>query len=110
MPSKEERQTEQPNIIETHFEETYPMPTYHVSAIMLPNFIFTPRHDIFVMGYKQSLVFHSYVKFAMDAIEIIARHLKWQWKCLHNFKQIYNVAIPGFPHDAVSNMGLNFYR
>ncbi|EGI60260.1 Aminopeptidase Q [Acromyrmex echinatior] len=101
------------NTIETmRFNVTSRIPTYHVSAILLSHFI-TVKSLYFKnlnlnIRYRQQLNPYD-IFFARSIVDDITLYFISQ-EHLKNTTNITHVLIPGFRHDAVSNLGLIYYR
>lgn len=107
---REERTSKQSDIIETHFEETFLIPTYHVSAMIALKEFSVQKEDI-TMLYRKELDFSNII-FVLDVLNTFTVCYA-QWKCSHELfekRQLRHVVIPGFRHDTISNLGFTFYR
>ncbi|KYN17626.1 Glutamyl aminopeptidase [Trachymyrmex cornetzi] len=95
------------------FEMTPRIPTYHVSAILLSHFttvgsLYFKNNTNLNIRYRQQLTF-DYTFVARDAVEQVTSYFISQ-EHLKNNTSITHVLIPGFRHDAVSNLGLIYYK
>ncbi|KAG5325956.1 AMPE aminopeptidase, partial [Acromyrmex heyeri] len=100
--------------IETmRFNVTPRIPTYHVSAILLSHFTTVKslyfKNDLNLnIRYRQQLKPY-YIFFIRSIVDDITLYFISQ-EHLKNTTNITHVLIPGFRHDAVSNLGLIYYR
>ncbi|XP_011062975.1 PREDICTED: aminopeptidase N-like [Acromyrmex echinatior] len=94
-------------------EVTSRIPTYHVSAILLSHFttiklLFFENDMNLNIRHRQQLNAY-YISFAYFVVEEVTSYYISQER-LKNITDITHVLIPGFRHDAVSNLGLIYYK
>ncbi|TGZ57944.1 hypothetical protein DBV15_12502 [Temnothorax longispinosus] len=95
--------TEQSDMIWTHFENSS---NPYVS--LLSSFSSTINITDVHIEHREQLNYY-YINFTLSVVDKITQYFKSQRMYLPNLNQLSHVAIPGFRHDAVSNLGLISY-